>query len=458
MSALNITIERMTRRRSLSTVVLAYGYAALLVAGPWIFTILGIAGLSATRCAGACDQLALFRSVVIHNALFALVVTSPLAFFFGRYVADQVHGGKHDRLMFALMLSLALFALIVAVTVVPFYLLVVSLPDPARLAAIQCAFLIGTSWLLIPFLAAAGAHRAVMLGFGLNAGVMLLFGHLLADPSATTLLLAFNTGFALTDGVLIAAVARAFGTRARPDWEQMRRQLRHWELPLAGFAYAVGIWGDKLVMWYGASTGGLLVAGVLRTSPSYDTAMFWAQMASIPVIAVAFVHVETRLSRLFVRFYGRLGQSASLRELIEVRQELRGCVISSVAMLFTALAIVATMTILVSFVFMTELGLRPSYMSILRVALWAMTFHTSSMFCFVFLLYFDLRRQALLITATYAVLNPLLTLLILPLGQVYYGYGSMIAAAITFVLGFSVLVRELPWLHYHAFVTNNTSL
>jgi uncharacterized membrane protein len=458
MSALNTTIERMTRRRSLSTVVVAYGYAALLVAGPWIFTILGIAGLSATRCDGACDQLAVFRSVVIHNALFALVVTSPLAFFFGRYVADQVHGGQHDRLMFALLLSLTLFALIVAATVVPFYLLVVSLPGPARLAAIQCAFLIGTSWLLIPFLAAAGAHRAVMLGFGLNAAAMLLFGHVLADPSATTLLLAFNTGFALTDGVLIAAVARAFGTRAQPDWKQMRRQLHHWELPLAGFAYAVGIWADKLVMWYGASSGGLLVAGVLRTSPSYDTAMFWAQMASIPVIAVAFVHVETRLSRLFVRFYGRLGQSASLRELIEVRQDLRGCVISSVAMLFTALAIVASMTILVSFVFMAELGLRPSYMSILRVALWAKVFHTSSMFCFVFLLYFDLRRQALLITATYAVLNPALTWLILPLGQVYYGYGSMIAAAITFVLGFSVLVRELPWLHYHAFVTNNTSL
>jgi uncharacterized membrane protein len=133
-------------------------------------------------------------------------------------------------------------------------------------------------------------------------------------------------------------------------------------------------------------------------------------------------------------------------------------VLASIATLFVALAIVAMMTILISFVFMTELGLRPTYMSILRVSLWAMAFHTSAMFCFVFLLYFDLRRPAVLIVVVYAVLNTALTLLILPLGQAFYGYGSMIAAAATFVLAFAILLRELPWLHYHAFITNNTSL
>ena len=231
-----------------------------------------------------------------------------------------------------------------------------------------------------------------------------------------------------------------------------------WELPLAGLAYALGIWADKVIMWYGAPSGGLTVAGVLRTMPSYDTAMFWAQLASIPVIAVAFVHVETRFSRLFRRFYGRLDHQASLRELSLAMEKLRTFVISSIISLFVALAIVATMTMLLSFVFMTELGLRPTYMSILRVSLWAMVFHTSSMFCFFFLLYFDLRRPALLIVSTFFALNTILTLAFLPLGQTFYGYGNMIAAATTFLLAFTILLRELPWLHYHAFITNNTSL
>ena len=76
MSGINITIERMTRQPALTSIVAGYIYAALLVAGPWIFTMLGIVGLSSTGCSADCDALTLFRSVVIYNSMFSLVVTS----------------------------------------------------------------------------------------------------------------------------------------------------------------------------------------------------------------------------------------------------------------------------------------------------------------------------------------------------------------------------------------------
>ena len=289
------------------------------------------------------------------------------------------------------------------------------------------------------------------------------FGWLLADPDAGTLLSVLNASFALTDALMMAYLVRRIGAVVALDRTLLRRVQAIWELPAAGLAYALGIWADKIIMWFGspwhdAPEGSLVIAGVLRTMPSYDTAVFWAQLASIPVIAVAFVHVETRLRTLFSGLYGRMCVQASLRELTVAVEKIRICVISSIAILFVALAIVAAMAALFSFVFMGQLGLRPSYMSILRISLAAMVFHASAMFCFVFLLYFDLRRAALLVVATYAVLNALLTTALLDAGQPFYGYGSMVAAAITFFLAFTVLVRELPWLHYHAFVTNNSSL
>jgi polysaccharide biosynthesis protein PelG len=287
---------------------------------------------------------------------------------------------------------------------------------------------------------------------------MIVIGSILSDPSPSTLLVSFNAGFAITDMILVGALVRHFGIHIEraPDLLKFVRQ--KWELPAAGAVYAIGIWADKVIMWLGAPSGSLSVGGVLKTMPSYDTAMFWAQLASIPVIAVAFVHIETEVTGLFQRFYGRLNEHVSLRELTAAMQRLRVCVISSIATLFVALVIVATLAILLSFVFMDELGLRPVYMSILRAALWAMVFYTGSIFCFVFLLYFDLRRQAFLVVLIYAILNTVLTLVMLSLGQAFYGYGAMIAGAVTFVLAFIVLLRELPWLHYHAFITNNTSL
>jgi uncharacterized membrane protein len=458
MAGINITIERMTHQPALSGIAAAYVYAALVVAGPWIFTVLGIVGLSTGSCSTGCDQLPVFRSVVIYNSLFSLLVTSPLAFWSGRYVSDQLHVGRTQSIFFALVASLGAFSLITFVIAVPYYLLATTLSGPAQFAAIQNAFLIGVSWLLIPFLGVIRAYSAMLIAFGANALLMILLGSVLSGPPATALLLVFNSGFAITDAILIGTVVRKFGNHLELDTALLQSARRRWELPVMGLAYALGLWADKVVMWYAAPSGGLTVAGAIKTMPSYDTAMFWAQLASIPVIAVAFIHIETRFSNFFSRFYGRLDRQASLRELTLAMQKLRTFAISSIVTLFVALAVVATMALLISFVFMSQLGLRPTYMSILRASLCAMVFYTSSMFCFVFLLYFDLRRPALLIVSTFAVLNTILTLTLLPLGQAFYGYGNMIAAAATFLLAFSLLLRELPWLHYHAFITNNTSI
>lgn len=452
------TIEWMTKQRGLTSIALAYVYAALLVAGPWIFTILAIFGLSSAECSSDCDQLPLFRSIVIYNSLYALVVTSPLAFFAGRHISDQLYAGQTDVVFCAFVACFATFCLITLATVFPFYLLAATLSGPVRLAATQNAMLVGVSWLLIPFLGVVGAPTAMLAGFGANALLMAGCGFLLSNPSVVGLLSVLNGGFAITNTILVGSLAWKFGTHFKWDRTLLQFPPRNWELPLAGLAYAAGIWIDKVIMWFTAPSGTLAVAGILRTMPSYDTAMFWAQLASIPVLAVAFVHVETQLADLFRRFYGRIDQQASLRELTEAMHGLRNCVVTSVAILFVALAIMATMSILLSFVFMSQLGLRASYMSILRISLWAMAFHASSMFCFVFLLYFDLRRPALLIVVTYAGLNALFTFLFLQLGEAYYGYGSLIAAVITFVTAFTLLLRELPWLHYHAFITNNSSL
>jgi uncharacterized membrane protein len=80
------------------------------------------------------------------------------------------------------------------------------------------------------------------------------------------------------------------------------------------------------------------------------------------------------------------------------------------------------------------------------------------MFCFTFLLHLDLRRPALQIVSTFLVLNSVLTIALLPFGPDFYGYGNMIAATVSLLVGFSLVLRELSWLHYHAFITNNPSV
>lgn len=458
MDSINLTLERMSRQRALSSLVAAYVYAALLIAGPWIFTVFGLAGLSSARCTDPCANMAVFRSVVIYNSMISLVLTSPLGFLGARFVSDQLFAKRQQSVIYALVVVLALFGAISAATTVPFYLFTTTLDRSEQIASIQNAVLIGCSWLLIPFLGAVRRHNVVLFAFAIGALALTLAGNQLNDPSTLELLLAFNISFTAVNMILIGALIRQFGNTVIYDAGLFGSLRIKWQLPLAGLAYALGLWADKIIMWLGASEGGLRVAGSLQTMPSYDTPTFWAQLASIPIFAVFFVHVETRFSSLLQNYYGHLEQHASLRELVISMNKLRVFVISNIVSLFVALVIVATMAILLSFLFMNELGLRPSYMSIQRISLCAMVFHTSAMLCFMFLLYFDLRLSALLIVASHLAFNTLLTLAVLPAGPAFYGYGNMTASALTFLLAFGLILRETRWLHYHAFITNNTSL
>ncbi|MCB1505173.1 MAG: exopolysaccharide Pel transporter PelG [Hyphomicrobiaceae bacterium] len=454
----NRMLERLTHKRSLTLIGGAYVVAALLVAGPWIFTVLGLIGLGVTACADGCDELALFRTIVIYSSMFSLIVTSPIAFLFARHISDQLFQGKRDGIVFALACAFTIFAFTIALAVVPFYGWGATLTSAQKLAAIHNVMLIGCSWLLIPFLGVTRAYRTVLAAFALGAIAMTLLGWAIPEPSALWLLVSFNAGFAVVNAILLISIIRTFGRTNNVDASLFQLLKHKWELPAAGACYALGLWVDKVIMWVMAPSGTMEMAGVLRTMPSYDTAMFWAHLSAIPIIAVFFVHIETQYKTLSEAFYGGFRRRASLRELAQAMGRIRIFVISNLVGMFAALIIVAATMIALSFVFMHELGLRPSYMTILRTALCAIVFHTSAMFCFIFLLYFDLRKSALLIVATYFALNGILTYSLLPMGAEYYGYGTMIAAALSFLLGFGLLLKELPWLHYHAVITNNTSI
>ena len=458
MTSVNTTIEAMTRRGTLSAVFGAYLYAAFLVAGPWIFTVLGLLNLSPTTCDDYCIYKTVLRSIVNYNYMYALIVTTPLAFISGRYASEQVYGGRDDNVLYALVISIGVFVLLSIGIVVPFYLYATTLDAAEAVASIYNAMMIGFSWLLIPFLGAIRAYNSVLVAFGMGAVSMFVLGAVLREPQVTSLILVFNCIFAITNLIMLATVVRRFGAKIIVDPELKKRVGKKWELPAAGAAYALGLWIDKIIMWHADPSGALLVAGALQTMPSYDAAMFWAQLASIPIIAVFFVHVETRFSALIRAYHARLQQRASLRELNEIVRNIRTHVLSSMFGLFAGLVIVAAMMIMLSFVFMTELGLLPSYMGIFRVSLCSMAFYTSAMFCFSFLLHLDLRRPALLLVSTFLVLNAVITVALLPFGPDLYGDGNMIAATVSLLAGFSLVLRELSWLHYHAFITNNSSL
>ena len=75
MAGIGFQLRKLSRQDTLSSVVAAVGHAAVIAAGPWLFTIMSLAAitLSTERVAGL-ETLAAFRIVIIYAFAISLVV------------------------------------------------------------------------------------------------------------------------------------------------------------------------------------------------------------------------------------------------------------------------------------------------------------------------------------------------------------------------------------------------
>jgi uncharacterized membrane protein len=459
MAGIGFALQRMAEGRSLTGQASAYLYSTFIVAGPWVFMVLAIAGQSLAACpADRCVEVQSFRSILVYNFLFSLIISSMISLPITRYVSDEIYAKRDQFIAGACVVALGIFVLITALTVGPFYLFLADLSWAHKLAALNNVMLVGAAWIMAPFLGALRDYRSVSLAFLLGGAAMVGAAAIAPKANSLALLESFNLGLAIINAGIVWRLMREYGANLRFDSGLIGAFLRYWDLAAIGFVIYAGQWIDKAIMWALSPTGTIEVAGVFRTMPDYDAVMFWAQLTTLPILAVFFVHVETNFYRLYKGFYDCFERHASRREVEERQAALVAFVHRNLFGLLAAMLVITVGAMLASFVAIETIGLRANQMGILRAGLLGVAFQTGVTFCTIFLLYFDLRRYALTVVLIYAGLNAALTLAFLPLGFAYYGYGQMVAAIISFVAALAVLSRELPWLHYHAFVTNNASL
>ena len=176
----------------------------------------------------------------------------------------------------------------------------------------------------------AGSMHAASVERGYTPGAVSQQMAALARTVGGELFIRDGRGVVLSDagrGFLPYArrLLQEYGVALVPDAALARSLRTHWDLPLIGLTCALGLWVDKLIMWVAAPIGVTTVGGAFRTMPNYDTPMFWAQLASIPILAVFFVHVETNFFRLSRAFYGSLAHGVSRRDLARKQARRSGC-------------------------------------------------------------------------------------------------------------------------------------
>ena len=303
MAGIGFELRKLTLRDDLLGVAQGYAHSATTAAGPWLFTILTLAGVVLVGSVNvAADDMTTFRLIIIYNFTFSLVLSGPFVMVATRVLADSIYARDVRQAPSMMLGYLIILFGVQALPVGAFYLWFVDLDLSLRLVAMFNFFVVSGIWLISTFLTALKDYTTITRSFVIGMGTAFFAAVLLARSySVTGMLLGFSIGLALIFFALTARVLAEYPYRVTQPFQFGRYFSKYWELALTGLVYNMAIWADKWVMWL--SPNRVALGNGMVSYPDYDSAMFLAYLTIVPALATFVLDIETRFFDRYVRFY-----------------------------------------------------------------------------------------------------------------------------------------------------------
>lgn len=424
MAGIGFELQRALRGKSIFKALTVAVTGVIIVAGPWLISIMGISMLTSIASFALKEAQDLFIAVVVYGYAFSILLFGGPHYIFTRYVSDLIYRGKFHRTTAALI---AMSIATIAVSVLAASAFALALTSPAlsrpglfRLAVILFFASISVIWvemllvtILKGFLTIIGAYLAGML---VSVGAAAWLGGAMGLGGALL-------GFAF--GQLFVAIALAvvllrwnFPT---PPLREVRPLLsyarRYAALMASGWLYSGGLWIDKIVYWFG--NGASVRDTFVHLYPTYDYAAYIANLSAIPVLVFFTIFTETTFFAGLRRLLIKLGTSTYAR-IVEEKYNFRRSAGRIISRQFSFHAVI---------VLALFLGLGDALTKILVTGVF---FHIAFLTFFTFLFYVESYGTALKGAAVFFgvnLLGTLATVLVpaLPLGSGYLAAGSLAA-------------------------------
>lgn len=462
MAGIGFELRRLSQEQSLSGLVGALGHAAVIAAGPWLFTIISLATITLfTEQVAGLATLATFRAVIIYAFAVSLVLTAPVTIVATRLVADALWLKKPERVR-PLLYGAYVVAIAVVSAGVAGLAIYFRMPPTLGIALLAASLTVALIWVALSFCGAVRDYRGVTIAFalGLFTSVVCAIGAAIAGLGAAWMVWGFLTGLGLTFLLLTLRVLDAFpGRLERPEtgFDMIVGGFRTYaHLALGALAATAAVWIDKWIFWF--SPIGEMVSGGLVHAPLYDSAMFIASLVIIPALSVFVVQLETEFFERYQHYYSTIATHGTLRQIEDARARLARATLDQLVLVTVMQVGICAVLVLSAPLIVELLNLQFQQTSILRYGAIGAVFQFVFISSTSMLLFFDRRRLHLALQTMFLVLNGGLTLLTVHLGETYFGVGYFAACLIASMFAYLAADRTFERLNFLTFLGNNPSI
>lgn len=454
MAGIGFELRKMLRRDSLSGMLSAYAYAGIISSGPWVLSIVGILliGVLSLPFVVPGSLITQFQVSVTYLIAVSLILTGPLQLSFTRFTSDRLFE-KQDHLVLSNYHAIALLVTVLSGGI-GLACAVIAFPQQSvlyRLLMMAGFVVMSNIWIAVIFLSGMKEYKAIvwtfLLGYAISVGAALA----LRRHGLEGLLSGFVAGQLCLLTGMVTLIYRNYTSQRFISFEVFQRRYAYPSLVAIGLLYNLGIWLDKFMFWYAPSTGQPVI-GPLHASIIYDIPVFLAYLAIIPGMAVFLVRIETDFVEYYDAFYNAVRGGSSLEHIEDMRNTMVQTIRLGLYEIVKVQAISALLLFVVGTWVLKLLGISELYMPLLYVDVIGASLQVVLLGVLNIYFYLDRRREVLVLTGTFVLLNGVLTVLTLRLGPAWYGYGFAVSLLVVVALALYLLDRKLERLEYETYM------
>lgn len=403
------------------------------------------------------DNILLFNSIVIYSFFISYIVSNGINMLVSRYVSNCIYSKDVDNIFESLIGTIILFS-IVSLLAMSIILFKSDLSVSFKILSILITNLLGIMWIEITYLSAIKDYIkiviAFILGFITIVAISIVGFKVLGMSQIFSALVATLIGYVLIASYFMIKLYKVFGTKdlkLRSCIRFLSDFDKYPELLFVGFFIALGAYGHNLVVWF--SDKATIIHDTFRIAQFYDVPSFFAYLTIIPTVVIFTVKVETMIYPKYKEFYNFVRDIGSIKEIDRAKDELIRAVSLHIKNMIEVQFIFTFACIVMGIKVLPMLGFDTRGVEIFSILTLASLSYITVSFLIIILLYFDGRKEALIVATVFMISTIVLSFINLMLGDTFYGYGFFVGGLISVVVSFGVINKFFKKIEYHIFAS-----
>ncbi|MGL4253318.1 MAG: exopolysaccharide Pel transporter PelG [Fusobacteriaceae bacterium] len=441
----------------------AVGFSTLVAAGPWILTTvtLNVLAVIGEKYLLTRSDRNLFMITIVYTFIFSQILYGGFQYLVARYLSDCIYTRNRHKLRSAYIgttttiIFLAFFIALVA-------LKKADLPHYYKYTGIILFSTVSGIWNTMNFIGLIKSYSHSVWAYIWGNFTALVIGiyflkfteiSFIRENMAYSMVLAYTLGMLVTFLILSSYILGILGREKTGDFEYINAAGSYPSLILIGIFFNVGIWGHVFVNWlYGDS---YIIKNFFITSPFYEVTVFYAFFINIPTLVYFLVFMETKFFPAYKRYYAFLAMKGDLEQIDNSKKEMFEIFRREIEYIMELQFFLCVSAALLSKTIFYYLGMDLYLLDLFRIMLFsAFAAMFVSIFIIIFL-YFDARKEALILSFFYGMSSVFFTYFFTKLGNDYSGMGFFLASFLSLLIANQFIENIENNLNYITFYKEN---